>query len=192
MESVRFRRSLAAVAVAALAAPAAASAHANLVRVRPTDGVVLARPPAAVRVLFDDAIHPGPGVEAVRNGGGSVLAARAFVPKRHPRELVIPLRRGLEAGDYSVRWSVVSDDGHDERGVTAFAVGAGAARPAASLSARGVGRAGDVAFRVLLFAGLLAAAGAAVFRFAVWPRDLPEREPAGVLLPACVLAAAGA
>src|SRR5919202_1220777 len=192
MERMRIGRVVACAAVAALVAPAVASAHANLVRIRPADGAVLAKAPSAVRVLFDDAIRPGPGVEAVRNGGGSVLAARAFMPKRHPRELVIPLRRGLEAGDYSVRWSVVSDDGHDERGVTAFAVGAGAARPTASLSVGGVGRTGDVAFRVLLFAGLLAAAGAGLFRLAVWPRELRERELSFVVLAGCLLAAAGA
>lgn len=192
MEIVRTGRVVALAVAAALAAPAVASAHANLVRIRPANGAVVATAPSAVRVLFDDAIRPGPGVEAVRNRGGSVLAGRAYVPPGNDRELVIPLRRSLGRGDFSVRWSVVSDDGHDERGVIAFAVGAGAARPTATLSARGVGRAGNVAFRVLLFAGLLAAAGAAVFRLAVWPRDLPERELAGIVLAACVLAAAGA
>jgi len=173
METMRIRFVLAAAALTALTAPAVASAHANLVRIRPADGAVLSTAPSALRVLFDDAIRPGPGVEAVRNGGGSILTARAYVPRGNRRELVIPLRRHLGTGDFSVRWSIVSDDGHNERGVTAFAVGAGAARPTASLSAGGEGRTGDVVFRVLLFAGLLAAAGAAVFRFAVWPRDLP-------------------
>src|SRR2546423_9528200 len=176
MEVVRTGRVVVCAVVAALVAPAVASAHANLVRLRPADGAVLATAPSAVRVLFDDAIRPGPGVEAVRNGGGSVLGGRAYLPRGNHRELVIPLRRGIGTGDFSVRWSVVSDDGHNERGVTAFAVGAGAARPTASLSAGGVGRTGDVAFRVLLFAGLLAAAGAGVFRLSVWPRDLRGRE----------------
>src|ERR671933_692589 len=133
METVRTRQVLAFAAFVALAAAAAAHAHANLVRLQPANGAVLSNPPTAVRVLFDDAIRAGPGVEAVRNGGGSVLAGRAYVPRGNPRELVVPLRRGLRAGDYSVRWSIVSDDGHDERGVTAFAVGAGAAPQSASL-----------------------------------------------------------
>src|SRR5437868_5625285 len=101
MESVRLRRSLSVVVLAALAVPAAASAHANLVRIRPADGVVLATPPHAVVVLFDDTVRPGPGVEAVRNGGGSVLAGTAYVPRANRRELVVPLRRGLANGDYS-------------------------------------------------------------------------------------------
>jgi copper transport protein len=195
MESVRFRRSLVVAALVALAAPAAASAHANLVRVRPANGVVLATPPTAVRVLFDDAIRPGPGVEAVRTGGGSVLARSAYVPHRNPRELVVPLRRGLANGSYSIRWSVISDDGHNERGVTAFAVGAGAAPPSATLTAGGVGRSRDVAFRLLLFAGLLAAAGAALFRALVWrpvAGQLADWELSLLVLAGCVLAAAGA
>src|SRR5438105_1587656 len=192
MDKMRVGRIVVCAVVVALVAPAVAYGHANLVRIRPADGAALAAAPSAVRVLFDDAIRAGPGVEAVRNGGGSVLGGRAYVPRGNRRELVIPLRRGLADGDYSVRWSVVSDDGHDERGVTSFAVGAGAARPTASLSAGGVGRTGDVVFRVLLFAGLLAAAGAAVFRFAVWPRDLGGRELSFVVLVGCLLAAAGA
>src|SRR5437868_14677993 len=192
MGRMRMGRLVVCAVVAALAAPAAASAHANLVRIRPANGAVVATAPGAVRVLFDDAIRAGPGVEAVRNGGGSVLAARAYVLRGNRRELVIPLRRHLGAGDFSVRWSIVSDDGHDERGVTAFAVGAGAARPTASLSVGGVGRTGDVVFRVLLFAGLLAAAGAGVFRLAVWPRELPEWELAIVVLTGFLLAAVGA
>src|ERR687888_1883833 len=192
MERMRIGRVVACAAVAALAAPPVASAHANLVRLRPANGAVLATPPAAVRVLFDDAIRPGPGVEAIRNGGGSVLAGRAHVPRGNPRELVVPLRRGHAAGDYSVRWSIVSDDGHNERGVTAFAVGAGAARPTTSLTVGGVGRTGGVIFRALLFAGLLAAAGVAVFRFAVWPRELRPRELSFLVFAGCLLAAAGA
>src|SRR5689334_13600895 len=110
MESVRIRSVLAAAVLAALAMPAGAWAHANLVRIRPADGGVVATAPTAVRVLFDDAIRPGPGIEAVRNGGGSVLAGRAYVPRQNRSELVIPLRRDLGTGQFSVRWSVVSDD----------------------------------------------------------------------------------
>jgi methionine-rich copper-binding protein CopC len=62
MDSVRMRHLLAIAALVALAAPAAASAHANLARLQPANGAVLGTAPTAVRVLFDDAIHPGPGV----------------------------------------------------------------------------------------------------------------------------------
>src|SRR5213079_2432937 len=91
-----------------------------------------------------------------------------YVPRSNRRELVVPLRPRLRDGDYSVRWSVVSDDGHNERGVTAFAVGAGRRPATSALAAGGGGRAWDVIARGLLFAGILGAAGAALFRALVW------------------------
>jgi methionine-rich copper-binding protein CopC len=64
------KRVLPAVALLALALPAAASAHANLVQTDPASGSVVARSPGAVEVVFDDVVRVGPGIEAVRNGGG--------------------------------------------------------------------------------------------------------------------------
>src|SRR5207237_8194833 len=111
---------------------------------------------------------------------GSWGARPAFVAAGSRRARGVPMRRALAAGDYSVRWSVISDDGHNERGVTAFAVGAGAARPQATLTAGSVGRTRDVVFRVLLFVGVLVAAGSALSRVLVWRAaggaDLAGRE----------------
>src|SRR5205823_4528206 len=66
-------------------------------------------------------------------------------------------------------WRVISDHGHTEAGVITFSVGTGAPPGAAALTASaGVG-ARAVVSRWLFFAGLLVAAGGAVFRFAVGP-----------------------
>ena len=98
------------------------------------------------------------------------------------RSLVIPLRSGLADGDYTVLWRVLSDDGHKLSGVIAFGVGAGRAPPQAALSADNGPSVQDVVSRLLFFAGLLTAAGAAFFRFAVGPvpvaadaRSVPAR-----------------
>jgi copper transport protein len=88
------------------------------------------------------------------------------------RVLVVPLRTGLGDGDYTVLWRVLSDDGHTVSGVLAFGVGAGRAPPQAALSAGNGPSAQDVVSRLLFFAGLLTAAGAACFRFAVGPAPL--------------------
>ena len=183
------RTTLTIAALAALLAPSAAWAHASLVRTEPANGAVLARSPAQMRVVFDDVVRVGPGVAAVRNGGASILAGDARV--EGGRTLVVPMRRGLANGDYSVRWSIVSDDGHLESGVLAFAIGLGRASPLAALSARATGPTADsVGARWLFFAGLLAAVGLALFTFVVRPRDV-ERIPI-VLSTAGVLAALGA
>ena len=142
--------------------PSAAWAHATLVRTDPANGSVLARPPVAVRVVFDDTVQVGQGIEAIRNGGRSVLAGRPRVDGG--RTLVVPVRRGLADGAYSVRWSIISDDGHLESGVLAFAVGAGQLPPTAVLSAESTQpKAEAVASRWLFLAGLLGAVGIALF-----------------------------
>ena len=173
----------------ALACPAVAWAHARVLLVEPADGAVLVRPPADVRVVFDDTVRAGPGIAAIRNGGGSILAGGARV--EGGRTLVVPLRRALPDGDYSVRWSIVSDDGHLESGVLTFAVGAGRAPPLAARAPVATGpSAGSVAARWLLYAGILAAAGIALFSLVAPPED--GERVALILSAAAVLAAIGA
>jgi copper transport protein len=158
------------------------------VRTDPANGSVLARPPAVVRVVFDDTVHVGPGIEAIRNGGRSVLVGRPHV--EGGRTLVVPVRRGLADGAYSVRWSIISDDGHLESGVLAFAVGAGRPVPTATLTAESARpMPGDVASRWLFLVGVLGAVGIALFALVARVRD--ERI-ALILSSAAVLAALGA
>ena len=143
---------------------------------------MLARAPAAVRLVFDDSIRPASGIAAIRNGGGSILRGRAYT-SGSKRVLVIPLRGELGAGDYTVRWRIVSDDGHLISGVFAFAVGSGRAPPRPALSAGGGGPpATDVLRRFLFFAGVLLAGGSLAFQLAV-------RRAEGI--PAAALPAAG-
>ena len=114
---------------------------------------MVAAAPKAVRVVFDDDVRVGSGIKAIRNGGGSVLAGKARVVRG--RTLVVPLRQGLQDGDYTVLWRVVSDDGHTIAGVTAFGIGAGRQAPTAAFAVGNGPSAKDVVSRWLLFAGLL-------------------------------------
>jgi copper transport protein len=176
------------VAAAALALPAAAWGHATLLRTLPANGASVATAPREVRVVFDDVVRVGPGVAAIRNGGGSVLAGKANVAGA--RTLVVPLRPGLRKGIYSVRWSIVSDDGHLESGVIAFGVGT-AATPPAALAAEATGlRAADIISRWVFYAGLLAAVGVSFFALAT--RSLESERIALLLSTSSVVAAVGA
>ena len=150
----------------ALALPGEAWGHATLLRTVPADGSVLASPPTTVQVFFDDTVRTSSGIKAVRNGGGSVLGGK---PRVVGHRLVVPLKPGLHDGDYTVLWRVLSDDGHTLAGVMAFGVGSGRAPPVPSLTADNGPSVQDVLARFLFFAGLLTAAGAAFFRFAVGP-----------------------
>jgi len=170
MESMRARRTarlLALAAVVAVACPAAASAHATLLRSEPAPGAVVDHAPAEVRIVFDDVVQLVGGDEVVRNATrASVLAGKARLGVGG-KVIVLPLRRGLPDGDYTVRWHLLSDDGHFESGVFAFGVGAGRAPPTAVLSAGSAApSAADVVSRWLMYAGLLVAAGAVAFRLA--------------------------
>src|SRR5215204_2801369 len=67
------------VVLVALVLPAAARAHASLVRADPADGTVLSAAPKSVRFFFDDDVRLVSGVKAVRNGGGSVLRGQPHI-----------------------------------------------------------------------------------------------------------------
>jgi copper transport protein len=171
-------RALLLAALCAIVLPSVAWAHASLVRSEPRDGEVLTVAPKSVRFVFDDEVRLGSGIKAIRNGGGSVLAGKARVIGG--RVLVVPLRAGLGDGDYTVLWRVQPEDGHTLAGVISFGVGAGRAPPAPALSVDTGPSAEDVVSRLLFFAGLLTAAGAAFFRLAVGP--VPVRLLLGAFL----------
>ena len=185
-------RVLAVLVLAALVVPAAASAHATLVRSSPADGAVVEHAPPAVRFEFDDTVRVASGIAAVANASQrSVAGGRATA---HGRVLVVPLVHGLDRGDYTVRWSIVSEDGHTEQGVIAFAVGLGSPPPHAVLVASTPLRVRDVVLRALFYLGLLSAAGAAVFALLTGPvlGARQHRPLAGLLFCALLAAFIGA
>ena len=140
-----------------------------------------------MRIVFDDTVIRGPGNAVIRNGAGSVLAGTPRI--EGGKTVVIPLKTGLGDGVYSVRWAIVSDDGHLESGVFAFAVGAGRT-PTVALGAEATGpRPPDVIARWLFFAGVLGAVGIALFALLAGADEEPV---ALVLASAAVLAALGA
>ena len=154
-------RALAVLVLAGLLYPAAASAHARLARTTPADGAVLVHAPRAVAVVFDDTIRAGSGNAIVANSSrSSVLAGPAAA---RGRVLTLPLEHGLRPGDYTARWSIVSEDGHRERGVLAFAVGRGSPSPQPVLTASTPLGTRDIVLRMLYYLGVLVAAGTTVF-----------------------------
>jgi copper transport protein len=149
------------LAVAALAAPATAQAHATLVRTQPDNGAVLQSAPRSVRLTFDDSIRSASGNEVVNNK--TRASALAGKPHVSGRELTLPLQRNLADADYSVRWSIVSQDGHREEGVLAFGVGAGRAPPQPVLGASTPLAWNTVVLRTLYLLGLLIGVGVVGF-----------------------------
>ena len=160
---------LSAAAVVAACWATLAFAHANLVSTSPEDGAAVASAPTEVRVRFDDPVAVGPGNAVVSADRNSVLAGSPRV-ERGGHDLVLPLQT-LGNGDYSVRWAIVSDDGHLESGSLAFRVGPpqfGAGVPRSVLEAEsGDPSVGNVFARWLYLGGILVAGGIALFRLLV-------------------------
>lgn len=121
--------------------PIPVSAHAVLLRTDPPDicgalqtrqyserdshcgaGVILAAAPATVRLRFSTAAQPvgvSGGIRVTAPSGQSVTTGPVQIAGG---ELSVPIS-GDETGTYTVRWEVISDDTHPERGQFAFSVG---------------------------------------------------------------------
>ncbi len=183
-------RRLVLVTALALVAAQSAAAHAVPLASSPVDGAILAHAPAGVEVTFDSPIRPGPENAAVDAAGSTVLGGPPRVSSSM-RVLTIPLLR-LADGDYTVRWSVVSDDGHEEEGLVAFAVGLDSPKPVATLTVHGFQTWQRIVMRGLFFAGVLGAAGAVAFTLLVLAPlglEAPLRRPQAHLLFAFLLSA---
>jgi len=157
------RRLVLVVALALVGAPAALG-HAFPLTTSPLNGAVLTTAPTEISVTFDSAVRPGPRNAVVSAGGVSVLAGRPAIVSN--RTLLLPLHGRLVHGSYAARWSVVSEDGHEEEGLIAFAVGSGNAVAPPALSLHGTVTWQRVIMRLLFLLGVLGAAGAAFFAFA--------------------------
>src|SRR5262249_23428885 len=186
--SAPLARALVLAAGLLLATAGAAHAHAVPLHIEPPPGSTLSTAPRAVLVTFDSPLRVGPGNAAVRNDGVDVLGGKPHVTNGD--RLVIPLQAGLGSGTYSARWSIVSDDGHEEEGVTAFGIGT-SGHPVSVLTTRGYVTWQRLIMRALFLLGVLGAAGGAFYSVFVLGGELPRRQ-AHLLFACFVLAFAGA
>jgi copper transport protein len=120
----RTRIALLAVAVAgAFALPAAAWAHAVLVRTSPLPSSVVNQAPPVVLLTYSEAVEPRFAIVSVTDAAGRQQIAGP--PRRSATDattLVVPVHR-LSQGWYLVYWRVISVDGHPVRNAFTFAVG---------------------------------------------------------------------
>jgi copper transport protein len=113
-------RKLLAVALLALALPAAASAHATLIKTEPAYGKRVERSPSLVRLYFDESVDVLPNAIRVYNAKGRLLSGQTLA-SADKRIIDSPVSR-LPRGGYTVRWRAVSADGHVVSGVFTFGV----------------------------------------------------------------------
>jgi copper transport protein len=104
--------------VLALALPASAFAHANLDSTSPNYQQRLRSAPRAVVLHFDQPVQVEPNGIEVKNQFGKTLSGTS---RADGQTVLVPLQR-LPRGPYTVRWHVLSEDGHVVSGVFTFGV----------------------------------------------------------------------
>jgi methionine-rich copper-binding protein CopC len=112
----------AALAVAGALSPAAAPAHSLLVRSEPGRNATVTRPPERVKLWFSERIEPAYAKLSVwSEAGKQVDAGDAAVAPDDPALLSVSTP-GLDLGRYTVRFRVLSVDGHVVESSFAFTV----------------------------------------------------------------------
>jgi copper transport protein len=154
----------------ALAFPAAAGAHATLVRTSPGFGKRLQRAPHVVRLRFDQSVKALPNAITVYTAKGKAESGIARAG-RDRRVVEAPVRR-LGRGAYTVRWNAVSADGHVVSGVFTFGV-RHPAPPATEAYGSGGPTTSEHLVRWLYFLALALLAGGLGFRLLVLREPLP-------------------
>jgi copper transport protein len=161
---------LATAVVAVLVVPASAFAHASLLDPSPGYRERVESAPAAVVLRFDQAVTAFPDSIVVLNARGQVLSDQAASGADH-RIVLAPLRT-LPRGAYTVRWHVLSADGHPVSGVYTFGIQVAAPPPTEAFGASGPTRAEDVV-RWAYFLSLSLVVGGLGFALLVL-RGMPE------------------
>ena len=91
--------------------PGAADAHALLVRSSPPKRAVLRDPPKQVELWFNERLEPAFATLTVSDKSGAAVGGHATVDAGERKRLILVLPP-LPSGSYTVRFRVLSVDGH--------------------------------------------------------------------------------
>jgi copper transport protein len=187
------RRALVGVlaAVATLALPASALAHAQLEGTSPARGAVLQAQPEQVTFRFGESVEGNFGAVRVFDARGArVDDGKVLHPGGRGSQIAVGLEAGLAKGTYTATYRVISADGHPVAGGLVFSVGRAGAAPAETvsdlLSGSTVGPVTQTAFGVargLDYLAIALALGGLAFVLWIWGPALATAAGAGAAWP---------
>jgi len=172
-------RRLLAVVLAALAFPAAASAHATLTKTQPEYGTRVEQSPTVVRLDFDQTVDALPNAIKVYTADGKLLSGPTHTTTGG-RVMVAAVSR-LARGGYTVRWQAISADGHVVSGVFTFGVRQKAPSASDAFGAGGPTTEEHVV-RWLYFVALALLAGGLGFRLLIVRRPFAPADTAELVV----------
>jgi copper transport protein len=158
------------ILLAGLTVPSTALAHATVLAVHPGYRERLEAPPATVLLRFDQAVTAFPDSIVVRGARGQIVSDTT-VNGSDARVVLVPVS-GVTRGAYTVRWHVLSSDGHTVSGIYTFGVGVSAPPPTEGYGASGPTRAEDIV-RWAYFVSLSLVVGGLAFSLLVL-RGMPQ------------------
>jgi methionine-rich copper-binding protein CopC len=113
---------LTALALTAVTVPAVALAHAEFVSSTPADGERLDAPPAEIVVTFEGELQPDGSSFVVTGPSGDVGSGSVDLQVAERNVLRGEMSSGA-AGVYTVKWTIVAEDGDQQTGDFMFAIG---------------------------------------------------------------------
>jgi methionine-rich copper-binding protein CopC len=109
--------------------PSPARAHAALISSVPAARAILSAPPARVTLTFNERLEPAYARVSVQDDAGTQIDLKDAALEREGGKVLTVSLPPLRPGRYTVRYRVLSVDGHIVEASFAFTVGAPARRP---------------------------------------------------------------
>ncbi|MEA2651054.1 MAG: copper resistance protein [Chloroflexota bacterium] len=142
------------VALAVAILPSGAMAHAELASSSPAADETLAAAPETVSLVFDGELLPDGTGFTVSNADGGVVGEGELDLTVADRNEIQGDVRVRQPGTYTVAWTAVSADGHEQGGDFAFTVAAPPNTAVAPAPGMGLAQLGSIALLVALGIGM--------------------------------------
>lgn len=139
-----------------------ALAHASMIGSRPENGSVVADPPAAVILTFNEAVRLL--AASLVDSDGTRIEIAPTDATASGTGIAVPLPAMLRSGSYALNWRAASGDGHPIAGTLVFAVGTPSGVVAAAEKTDPLVRPLLWAARAAMLIGLLLGAASSSFR----------------------------